>query len=262
MTGSQLLKHSFGMIERNIGTAMRISLVLFLVSLALQVGMIVWMGAKAAVVANQGTAISVFASYIPSFTTLFLGAWVAVAWHRFVLLEEHNGGWLPHFHGREVMFYILWIVVLGLIYIVLILPLIFFFVTVAVGVEGGDTFSPATVALLALAGVVTMFVIVVVLSRLSPVLVSRAVSNRLSLTEAWRATRGASKPIIGFMLIMLLFLVVFGVVVSLIVMALKTAGLVLVVPIYLLFTWFLMLLQISYMTTLYGHYVEGRELTL
>ena len=262
MTGSQLLKHSFGMIERNIGTAMRISLVLFLISLALQFGTSFWTTMNIEYVTGLGMGAFVAMTYLPSVVTIILGAWSAVAWHRFVLLEERPSGWLPQFHGREVLRYILWLLVLAVIYLVLLIPLILLMVPFVVGIEGGNQPGAGSFILIFLATSVMMMVVVVVLSRLSPVLVSRAVSNRLSLADAWRATRGSTKPIIGFMFIMLLFLLVFGVIVGLIIMVLKTIGLFLIIPLYMLFAWFLALLQISYMTTLYGHYVENRKLTL
>ncbi|SMR82552.1 hypothetical protein SAMN04488030_2905 [Aliiroseovarius halocynthiae] len=260
MTGTELFKHAYGMIERNFGVAMRISLVLFVLSLAFQAAITFWTVFNPQLSYRLGTVPFLVISYLPGLVTMVLGAWVAVAWHRYVLLEEDPGGWIPNFNGREILGYILWLLLMMVIYFAILLPFIAVAALAATGLEGGGTAGAGLIIVFVISGFATIIAAVIVLTRLSTCLVSRAVSQRLSLAQAWNATRGSSWPIVVYLLLMFAVMLVVGIIVSLLMAVVGVAAFVIVVPAYLLLTWFLMIFQVSIMTTLYGYYIEGREL--
>lgn len=260
MTGTELFKHAFGMIERNFGTAMRISAVLFVISLGLQFVPSVWSMTNPDLMFSLGITSFMALSYLPSLVAMVLGAWVAVAWHRYVLLEEDPGGWIPNFHGPEVLQYILWIILLILIYFLMLIPLFLVGALAIPGIESGHNPSAGMMVLFVVVLFATLIAAVLVFTRLSTCLVSRAVSQRLSLSQAWSATRGSNWPIILCLLIVFGFLIVFSIVVGILMAVIGVAAMVVIIPVYVLFTWSLMFFQISLMTTLYGHYIEGRGL--
>lgn len=260
MTGTELFKHAFGMIERNFGTALQISAVLFVISLILQFVPSVLGMSDFTLMFGLGMASYLALTYLPSLVAMILGAWVAVAWHRYVLLEENPGGWIPIFHGREVQNYVLWMILLFLIYALMLFPIFLVGGLAIPGIESGRNPSALGITLFVVLFLVTITVAVIVFTRLSTCLVARAVSQPLSLSGAWSATRGSSGPIVICMLIMMGVMIAFGAIVSILVFVIGSVGMIVAVPFYLLFTWALMFFQISLMTTLYGHYVEGRGL--
>ncbi|WP_424941401.1 hypothetical protein [Aliiroseovarius sp. S253] len=260
MTGSELFKHAYDMVRRNMGTAFRLSLVLFLASLAFQMVFSFGLMSYPNLMLSLGTIPFILLSYIPSIVSLVMGAWVAVAWHRYVLLEESSGGWIPPFHGVEVFRYILWVIALFVIYLVLALPIILVGAFSVTGIESGQNPSAGMIALFVVGFLATFLAVVIVLSRLSTSLVSRAVSQRLSLAGAWAATRGSSWPILMCALIMLAIMFAYMIIAAILFAVLGAGVMIIVLPFHLLFSWFVIFFQISFMTTLYGVYVEGRGL--
>lgn len=260
MNGTELFKHAFGMIERNLGAAVRMSAVLFVTSLVLQFVPTVLGMTDPALMFSHGMMSYIALAYLPSLVAIVLGVWVAVAWHRYVLLEEDPASWIPAFHGREVQNYVLWMILLFLIYVLMLLPIFLVGVLAIPGIESGNNPSAFVVLLFVILFLVTITVAVIVFTRLSTCLVARAVSRRLSLAEAWNATRGSGQPILVCMLILMGVMIAFGVIISILVFVIGIVGMIVAIPLYMLFTWAVMFFQISLMTTLYGHYVEGRGL--
>jgi hypothetical protein len=175
--------------------------------------------------------------------------WTAVAWHRYVLLDEEPGEVLPPLHRDQMLAYFgKWLlIVLVLVVSIAALMLLLFLVASATG-------SPAIFMLM----IVAMFIAVLVSYRLSPMVVAAAVGNRLTLGDAWAATKGATGQI-------LLLVIVTGL-----------CGWLIDLPVYLLPSntlggllaliwmagtyWVKTMAGISILTTIYGYYVEGRPL--
>lgn len=180
--------------------------------------------------------------------------WIAVAWHRHVLLREGGEGWLPPLEGRRMLAYLGRSFLIGLIVLAA-----FVMVTTAVA-----PFAP--VAALAIATILGM----VLTYRLGLILPAGAIGQPLTMVEAWRATAGQSGTVImlavmTFALSLLLQVPAFldagagpeevaagsGVAVA--------AGPGLVGTVYdLVVTWMLLMLGVTLLSTLYGHFVEGR----
>lgn len=176
--------------------------------------------------------------------------WVAVAWHRYVLLNEYPDAVLPAFRGGRVLAYFGRVVLLAL---VLVLPLIILGVVTAnlVGGRGGSWPVGLTV-LFVIAGAVFFWAS----TRLSMVLPAAAIGEPLGLAGAWAATQPISLRVFGLLGLFFGLGVVLGI---------GLVGLFLISPIVALIgmaaiQWFLMVLGLSVLTTLYGVYVEGRAI--
>ncbi len=178
--------------------------------------------------------------------TVVFTMWVAVSWHRFVLLEEYPNGVLPKFHGGLMLVYFGYGILLG---IVVGLG------TIALGALVG--LALFTVPVLMIAGIIIVSVAGAwAFYRLSPILPACAIGNRLGMKEAWAATKPHSGAILGAMVIF---------VVSIFALAFAGAAVATVIPflggvMLLAFNWLYILLGISFLTTLYGVAVEGRSI--
>ena len=96
----------------------------------------------------------------------------------------------------------------------------------------------------------------VLLYRLSPILPAAALGNKLSFSEAIKATKGAtfSFVVLGFSLAILSILFSFAE------LLFMHSPMAIMIGVQLLFAWLIFLLNLSIITTIYGHYVEGRPL--
>ena len=264
MTGWGILKHSFGMIERNFSAAMRISLVLMIISLAVQIGLTFWVTVNAVELMQSNSMVFFVVQQLPALLSLVFGAWMAVAWHRFILLNERPASWMPAFHGNNILMYVLWIIVLMVIYILLLLPIIALVIAlVQPSMDAGANPSAGAILLSGILIPLVFLLAVVVMTRLSPVLVSRALGEKLGLRQAWRLTQGSSKPILAMFGIGLIFMFAFMVVMMIFVTLASGSTMLMIVavaPMYLILTWLSGMLSVSVMTTIYGVYVEKREL--
>ena len=175
--------------------------------------------------------------------------WVIVAWHRFILLEEDPTGFVTPFNGDRILAYLGQILKLFLVGFLISLPFgAVFGLVLAV--------SPSTlIAGLFVLSAVFFAWLVLVFYRLSITLPASAIGRPISLREAWRATEGTWWVLFVLVLLAGLTQMLIQFVVSLL----------LVVPLLgfavnLLISFAIGMLNASILTTLYGHYIEGRDL--
>ena len=169
---------------------------------------------------------------------------VAVAWHRFVLLEEETNTPFPAFHGPQVLAYFGKILLL-----VLAVMAVAFCVSIVIGLL--SILSQVFLALYIPMGLALAWGFY----RLSPILPAAAVGKPMTFREAWDTTEPYSTAL--FALIFVTFLV--GLLVGLAFMLLAFVPIILVV-VALVVNWFFMMLNISVLTTIYGVSVEGRQI--
>ncbi len=183
------------------------------------------------------------------------GLWIAVGWHRYVLTEEHPG-LVPPFHGDRILGYFGKGLLIGLI---MIIPALIVGI-VAGGVaavffrpdRGGVNFIALTAGTY-----LVMLPIGVLLTRLSTMLPGAALQAGVPVLSGWEATKGET-----------------GTFVALVVIWAVIAGLVQLIGAYafgsfflfatvwqVLSDWVMLMVGISILTTLYGHYIEKRPLT-
>ena len=241
MKGWQLFQHSVTMISRDIAAAFRVTGLPYAIIVVVSFFFPAFFG-----VDPQATM---------SFSPLFLVAiaayfaaslWLAVQWHRYVLTGEIQSGIVPHWHGEKNLAYFL----RSLLLILIAIP-IFLVIFIPAGLLSA-VFQSVGAAIL-LNAVAAAFALAV-LGRFSPVLPAAALGESLSFSEAWQATRGATGAILVMSILVSLLSVLPSILFAI------GLGFIAVVA-NLAFQWLVTVLTVSVMTTLYGHYVEGRELT-
>lgn len=234
--GLKLFMHAVRLLFDNLATAIRISGIIYVVAVLVP-NFLLARGEEP----PQPEELPLL--FLAAMVSIAGGIWIAIAWHRYILLGEEPGGYLPEFNGRRLLSYFGWSVVLGLI----LVP-----VTLAAALLAA-LLGPAA---LMLAALVSTFIVTVVLYRIALVLPARAVDQPLRLGEAWRATSGATGDILVLALLTTLMIVLIDV-----------PALAFVGPLEVLALgwravtgWIVLLVGAGILTTLYGHYAEGRPI--
>lgn len=244
MIAWKLFKHAFGMLWRNLGSALKISLIPFALIVTV---FALFFGTMIADAGTYGPAApSVGAMFTMIVVGIVCGTTVAVNWHRFVLLNE-PAGWVPRFHGVRIIAYLLQLVLIGLL------------LGVGMGIVSAVMSLLMTGGGGALLGVILMLALMVFALaaywRLGASLPGAALDDGAGIGETWRATKGN----LGTFVVLALILFGFALVMSgvqMLVMFVPLIGIL----IYLAVEWFLTMLGLSLLTTVYGYYVEKREL--
>ena len=249
--GWDVIRHSLQMLFRNFRHALRVSvgptllglLAFFFIVTVLGIGLGEAMEAPNPEEMPPGVAL---AAIIGAVLFIFISAWVAVAWHRFILLEEYPGT-LPALSGRPVWPYAGRSVQLGLLLLALLIPA-FILVAVLAAALGG---SPALEALLGL-GAILYFSYMSL--RLGLVLPATAIGRPMGFRQSWRETEPYATAILGTSVIIVLINGAVPQVSALLPNPLR--GLI-----DLAAGWVTVMLGISVLTTLYGVIIERRDLT-
>jgi hypothetical protein len=264
--GWKIVRHSFVLLFNNLGNALKVSIGPYLIGIALSIAAFLAAGLPLRVLetlaSNPGMTYQIRDAPGPFILAvlavlvliMFVSAWVAVSWHRFVLLEDYPGI-IPAISGRPIWGYLGRVVLLIIILILIAIP---------TGIVAGLVSAPfvsqnpgtgALVALLIIGTLVAAFLSWVWL-RLGLILPAAAVGKPMGMGESWSATARISGAIFVAALIMF---AISGVVSFLLasVFGEGTAGTIL----GLIVNWISVMVGISVLTTLYGHLVEDREMT-
>lgn len=185
-----------------------------------------------------GLAVTVFAFLVGSL-------WIAVAWHRYVLRVEDAPGAVPPFHGARMADYFVKSILIGLI-------------AGAVGAVVGMLVAFLLVPLMgpaagSLVPMVVMVPVFVVLYRFSAILPGIAMGEPVRFTAGWEATAGETGTMVGLAAISALASVLLG-------LPLLMLGGILALLWEFVANWVQLMVGISILTTLYGHYIEKRAL--
>jgi len=258
MHGLTIFSHSFRQVSGNFGMAVRISGGFWI--LLLGVGFVY--GLIAAL--SQ----SVFLSFIFGIALVVFLVWgislVAVVWHRYVLLEERPSGFLPYREGLRVWPYF-WYGI-GIAIIVFLALLVLFLLSTLV-LDAGDILAVFDQNTSSSPGfdLVVNFIVGLLASliylRMALILPAVALDERLTLSESWNQTKGYSGSILIIAAILALLNSGGAIVFGMVVISAHNAPLVLLLAgmAYFLFQWFYFMLNISILSTLYGHIVQKRE---
>lgn len=252
MTGISIFVHAVKMVLNNLGPALRIGVVPLLILAAAG-----WMfssnftsspGGGPATIPDAGAFGSGFVLMVVS---ILVSLWIAVAWHRYILLEEEPGAFMPGWNGSAIWAYFKTAFLIGLILIVAAIPLVMVAgILVFPGLASDG--EPGLFAGF-------MFLVIVVLPltwlgyRFGPSLAGAAVDDRRGLGEAWSAT---SRGAVDLLVLALVSVVVFWVP-STIVAELPR---LLAVPLNAVIQWAATMVGVGVITTIFGHYVQGRAL--
>lgn len=257
MKGWNIFAHSVGMVTRNLSEALKIALVPVLIGSALLAALLLMTGLslngggapQTTLDGNMGSVIFLFIMVAILMVTIEL--WIFVSWHRFILLEEYPSGWVPEFRFDRIKAYFGSSLLIGLVIVFSMLPIASVVGFIATSIFSGSSFAVILVPL------VTMVLGYVIFYRLSSKLPAAAIGTPLTLGEAWAATKGATGTLLvtGLSTAVVQFLLQY------------VAGLSLAVfqPLGIAFQIFsavvMSLVNVSILTTIYGHYVEGREIS-
>jgi len=172
--------------------------------------------------------------------------WIAVAWHRYILLEESPSGLLPPIHQDRMLAY------LGRGFVLFLL----FMVTGAILLGLVASMAAVIPAVALIIGFAVGLAMVVIFYRLSVILPAAALGQNMSLTQALEHTRGATVTIV--IIALSLFMTELAIqTVTLLLSFIPVVGVLASIAA----TMFTTMLGISILTTLYGYYIEKRELS-
>ena len=252
MLALRIFRHSMRQVIGNWQAALRLALVpnviLYLVLLSVSGGVL----AGVLHPSGPGAVLLVIAMLLVAVVT---GAWVAVGWHRFVLLNEPPAGFLPPLHTDRMKSYLGRSVELGALS--LGLSIVVAIGGMALGNAIGPTAYDSSLALGFLVGLATFAAMAVILGRVSLILPAAALGKDLRMGQSWAATRGQG----GTLFILTLMFLALSVILALPEGFLRGLGLgVLAIAWRLVVQIGLTLLLLSILTTLYGHFVERRAL--
>ncbi|CUH86526.1 hypothetical protein PH5382_00439 [Phaeobacter sp. CECT 5382] len=242
MTGWKIFSHSVFLLNHNLKDAIRISsplIVTMILSLVIG-GAITVDNLESGATANEPL------SVLLQILTGVAGLWVAVAWHRFVLLEEH-GGSLPTFHGRRMLSYF---------FVILLLTVMLALVAGGAGALAGIVFGVAT-PLFAVAVFVVLVAVLWAFYRLSPMLPAAALGRPLGPAQAWAETTELSGAILVTGLSLIVVSLFCAAVAALIMFQ---VSILIGVILFGVLQWAYTMVGISILTTIYGIAIEGRDI--
>ncbi|WP_209426557.1 hypothetical protein [Pararhodobacter sp. SW119] len=254
MLGIRILLHAIRMVTDNPGPALRISVVPMAVLLAATLAL---GGASTMFLDPESAARPGRAGAMAVLMLLQLGAtlWIAVGWHRYILLEEAPEGFIPRFHGAAMLSYLWAGIIFSLVLMLVAIPfalLAGLIVGPVVVADQGAVRGPVGLILFLLVWLPVAYISY----RISPILPSAATGKRLPLNEAWYATGtgGGAFLVLAVASVLLVW-----------VLNLPTGILTPVsVPLALIWAfavqWAVTLVGASVLTTIHGHFVEKREL--
>lgn len=230
--------------------ALRISGILYLVYAvpALVLSLLFPVPAQPTDIATAGAA--GFTGLITGILYLVAFLWLAVAWHRYILLDEMPTGLLPEFNGSRMLSYFGYSLLIGVVLIGIAIVM-----GIITGILG------ALVGPLVFVVVLVFYVLMLIASyRLSPMLPAAAIGQPMKINEAWQATSSANGPLVVLAIVS---------VIAAIVINLPAVGLTYLGGFFaflgllwqLAAGWITMVVGVSLLTTIYGHYVEGRPLS-
>ena len=249
MLGWQIFKHSFSMVTRNLGKAIHICAVPWVIAVAIILVLALAMGVSfdsltsgAAGGGLVGGLLLVLIILVGIATAL----WIAVAWHRYILLGESPSGLLPPIHQDRMLAY------LGRGFVLFLL----FMVTGAILLGLVASMAAVIPAVALIIGFAVGLAMVVIFYRLSVILPAAALGQSMSLTQALEHTRGATVTIV--IIALSLFMTELAIqTVTLLLSFIPVVGVLASIAA----TMFTTMLGISILTTLYGYYIEKRELS-
>lgn len=254
MKGVQLFTHSIRQVLNNLGPALRISGVLYLVQIATSL----LLGASM-VIDSDASAAAIRAGNFPWFgfvvfilVALVTSLWIAVGWHRYVLRLELPTGIVPALHADRMLAYFGRSILLGIVLLLIGAVVGFVVGLVMIPIVGK---SPG-IGTAILFGVLIYVPVAIVSYRLSLSLPAAALGEPMGFGASWEATKGAG----GDIIVLAILSVVATVVIDLPPVWIFPNLTILATAWQLVSSWVFLMVGVSILTTLYGHYAERRPL--
>ncbi|WP_151718906.1 hypothetical protein [Gemmobacter serpentinus] len=240
--------HSIRQVFGNLPEALHVSGLLYLVQLAVAVGLGVTPGSIDPT-ATDITPDRALAVLVVVLVMLVCTLWIAVSWHRFVLLGERPNGYIPAFNLARIADYGAWSLLIGLV-VVALAAVVFIAASILLVSTLGQQPVAAWLAML-----ITIVAAFAVLYRLSTALPGVALNRKTGFADGWVATTGETQTV----LILAFFTGLIGIVLST-PLSLMSPGSMIAMLWELATGWVQLMVSASILTTLYGHYIEKRPL--
>ena len=251
----KIFVHAVRLVVGHLGEALRIGGLLYLVQFAVVLAVALF--APVRPTAASGFDPANLVVLLPIVVVgLVTNIWIAVAWHRYVLLDEMPGAVVAPFNGERMLAYFgnslrLFLIALGIAIAVILVAVIA--ATLSRGAQASSDL------LVQLAPLVIYALIAIILYRLALILPASAVGKSIGLRDAWSATAGATGTIVGLAILSVLCVLVL----DLPAMLLGNSGAPFVwlgVVWQTAVGWIEVMVGVSILTTLYGYYVEHRPI--
>ncbi len=267
--GYQVLRHTIAQVFGNLGTAARITLVLPIIPLfiLLVTNPVILTGAVSRfdneIWRAEASGIGVVGVILAGLSAIVCWLWAAVAWHRFVLMEEYPSGLFPNWRGSNIVNYFGNALLIGL-------------VLLGVGIVAALVIGIVTAVLQSLSVAIALgfglvFGFSWLATRIGLILPAAALGERLSMGESWRVTA----PVSGQIILPIIVIAIASTILNQAIIAgfgeatqtmtpqgpqgqvtLSVPGVILSVAA----SWLQLLVNLALMTTLYGNLIEGRQL--
>lgn len=252
MQGWTIFIHSMRMVFDNLAAALRISLVLYLIS---TVAAIYFAQKYATTITHMQNGVGVLpppgfwpASLAVAVINLLTSLWIAVGWHRYILLEEAPAGVFPVFKGDRIGAYFWKSILIGLILVVVAL--------VCGAIAGTILFGLFGIQSAMLVNIFVAAPAIYIFYRLCLALPAAALGGQVGFSDSWHATKPASTAILQLVLIGLGAVILIQLPNA---FSDNPASMINTIYTHVL-GWFIMMGGVSILTTLYGIYFEGRKL--
>ncbi len=254
MLGWKIFEHSLKMVFGNITQVLQITVGPALIGTAVIVGLFFVLGVPIDVFEESSGELPADPSFGAFFTFVLLMAvvmsiimfWIAVSWHRFILLEEYPSGIFPTFRADRILAYLGRVLLLGLVMMIGYLPMALVFVVLGQ--------SLAVVSIILSVGYAVFLLIS--FYRLSIILPAAAIGSPITLGDAWNRTAGTA----GAIVVLVIVAVLFQLLVQLALTMLAVVPILGVLLSVFFGTLILPMVNVSILTTMYGIFVEKREL--
>jgi len=174
-------------------------------------------------------------------------SWIAIAWHRFILIEESINYIFPIWDNSRIIKYsIKTIAIVTSVIFILIIP--FSMINIFINSLGLVLILPAVNILLFISFYYLFF-------RAGLVLPSIALDKTMSIKQSFFETKTMSKEIWGLAVIVIVMILGIGVISGIL-----APNNIIGVLVTSLFQWIVVMVSASLMTTLYGHIIERRPI--
>lgn len=248
--GFRIFWHAIRLVFSQFGDALRVSGPLYFITMVLY-GIAFYFAVQS--LRAGGSPDMLWQVNVAGLVSVVFYLWIAVGWHRFVLLNEPTQLPVPRFHGGRLLAYFGRVLQIMLIALVLVIAVMIPSIFVANAVHGSAG------AIIAVMPPLVVFVLMFVIGyRLAPMFPAAAVGRPVSMREAWAATRGAT----GTLFLLAIASVIGSILIDLPGLALLQLpqGHYLNMGWVLVTAWVKLMVGISILTAIYGVYVEKRAI--